>query len=173
MTDTQEDLRQLGDRIEARVQAIRAEHDWWPCRRGCDHCCRNLARPLELTIAEWSRVDEAVAALPATISSEIQINIRALLNQIEGALTTSMICPYLNQQDGCCYIYAARPIACRTYGFFVARDHDQYCTLIETEVASRGDRSITWGNAEVVRHDLNQIGGTLIPFDVYYNHVKR
>ncbi|MBW4469884.1 MAG: hypothetical protein KME45_05710 [Stenomitos rutilans HA7619-LM2] len=45
-------LQRLDAQIEARAQAIRADRDWWPCRRGCDACCRRLAYPPELSAAE-------------------------------------------------------------------------------------------------------------------------
>jgi Fe-S-cluster containining protein len=162
-------LQNLDEQIESRVQAIRAERDWWLCRRGCDHCCRHLAHPPELSLAEWERVDRAVAHLPNSVQVEINHRIDALLQQIvQQSLPTSVLCPYLDEREGVCQIYDSRPIACRTYGFFIARDHNQYCEFIETEVNRRGDGAIVWGNAESVRHDLQQIGGLPVPFETHY-----
>lgn len=164
-------LQGLDERIELRVQAIRAERDWWPCQRGCDHCCRHLAHPPELTAVEWERVDEAIAQLSSSERVVVEQRINALLQQIsEDALDSFVVCPYLNEQEGICRIYDARPIACRTYGFFVARDHDQYCQQIETEIHERGENAIIWGNAETVRHDIEQMSGTPIAFEKHYSH---
>ncbi|WP_460207834.1 hypothetical protein [Scytonema sp. NUACC21] len=49
MNEAQQKLQIIDEGVEARVQAIRAEHDWWLCRRGCDGCCHQLAHPPELS----------------------------------------------------------------------------------------------------------------------------
>jgi Fe-S-cluster containining protein len=170
MDDTQRKLQILDERVEARVQAIRAKKDWWLCRRGCDYCCRHLARALELSPPEWARVDEAVAALPTAIRHDIEQKISALLLEISQHSTQPHIaCPFLDSDSGACHIYDARPIACRTYGFFVARSGNQYCSLIEAELSSRGDDDIVWGNADAISDALERISPELIPFDVHYS----
>jgi uncharacterized protein len=170
MDDLRPLLQGLDERIESRVQAIRFERDWWPCQRGCDHCCRHLAHPPEFSAAEWKRVDEAVAQLPSSEQVVVKQRINALLQQIaEDTLDSSVVCPYLNEQEGACRIYDARPIACRTYGFFVARDHDQYCQQIETTINQRGETAIVWGNAESVRHDIERISGAPIAFEQWHS----
>lgn len=168
MNNTHQKLQMIDEQIEARVQAIHAEHDWWLCRRGCDGCCRQLALPPELSQLEWARVDEAVAALDPTVRVEVDKKIDALLVQIaEDTVEPHIVCPYLDKQSGSCLIYDARPIACRTYGFFVERNSDLYCKLIETEVKARGN-DIVWGNAEVINEELMRLGGQTITFEVHY-----
>ncbi|HEY9895535.1 MAG TPA: YkgJ family cysteine cluster protein [Candidatus Sericytochromatia bacterium] len=175
MSEVSQPLQHLEAQIEARVQAIRADRDWWPCRRGCDACCRHLAHPPELSAAEWTRVDAAVASLPTPIQAVVEQKIEALLRQsVEQTLSVAVVCPYLDEQAGACRIYDARPIACRTYGFFVARDHDQYCGQIETEVNDRGDAAIVWGHAESMRHDVERLSGQPIAFATHYrDRIKR
>lgn len=169
MSESCQRLQGLDAQIEARVQAIRASRNWWPCRRGCDFCCRHLAHPPEMSAAEWERVDVAVARLPASVQAAVEQRIEALQQQIvEQTLSAAVICPYLDEQEGACRIYASRPIACRTYGFFVARDHDQYCDQIETEVNNRRDDAIVWGNAEAMRHDTERLSGAHITFEQHY-----
>ncbi|MGG6295555.1 YkgJ family cysteine cluster protein [Leptolyngbya sp. AN02str] len=165
-------LDPLDAQIEQRVHHIRAVRDWWPCQKGCDRCCRQLATPPELTEAEWARVDAAVALLPDTVHQSIRDRIHQLVNQIVGNMVQgSVICPYLDQEAGACLIYEARPIACRTYGFYVGRDRDLYCTIVETEVENRGDRTIMWGNADSMDHQLAQAAGKPIPFEVHYEEM--
>lgn len=169
MDEIRQLLHDIDERIELRVQAIRSERDWWPCQRGCDHCCRHLAHPPELSAAEWERVDEAVAQLSSLERVVVEQRINALQQQIaENTLGSFVVCPYLNEQEGACRIYHARPIACRTYGFFVARDQDQYCQQIETEINQRRENAIVWGNAEAVRHQLEQISTAPITFEKHY-----
>ncbi|XGV94636.1 MAG: YkgJ family cysteine cluster protein [Leptolyngbya sp. BL-A-14] len=170
MNEVNQSLQNLDTQIESRVQAIRADRDWWPCRRGCDACCRNLAHPPELSQAEWERVDMAVTSLPAPVQAAIEQRIDSLLQRIRGqVLSSAVVCPYLNAQEGTCWIYDSRPIACRTYGFFAARDHNQYCEKIETEVNTRQDDGIIWGNAEAIRHDVERISSIPILFEQHYH----
>lgn len=169
MSEVRPLLHSLDESIDARVAAIRAERDWWPCRRGCDSCCRQLAHPPELSPAEWERVDAAVAKLSAPMQALVGQRIDALLQQIaEQTLSLAVVCPYLDEQEGACRIYESRPIACRTYGFFVARDHDQYCEQIETEVNHHRDEAIVWGNGESIRQKVERLSGTPISFEGHY-----
>lgn len=169
MSKVQESLQNLDDRIESTVQAIRGEREWWPCQRGCDHCCRHLAHPPKLSAAEWERIDEAISMLPVSGQAAIAQQIEALLQQIvENTLGSFIVCPYLNQQEGSCYIYDSRPIICRTYGFFVDRGHDLYCQQIETEVGQRGETAIVWGNAAVIDGEIERISGVPVAFEVHY-----
>ncbi len=171
MSNVRPPLQSLDEQVESRVQAIRADRDWWPCRRGCDYCCRHLAQAPNLSPAEWERVDAAVAALPIPIQAMVQQRIEALLEQVvEQGPGSTVVCPYLDEQEGACRIYDSRPLACRTYGFFVTRDHNQYCEQIETEVNNRREEAIVWGNAEAIRHDLNRMSGIPIPFEQHYDH---
>jgi Fe-S-cluster containining protein len=168
MNNTDQKLQTIDDRIQATVQGIQVAHDWWLCRRGCDGCCRRLARPPELTQLEWARVDQAVAMLTPTVRAEVEHKIDALLVQIaENTVGQYVVCPYLDENSGACLIYDSRPIACRTYGFFVTRTSDLYCKLIETEVNARGDH-IVWGNAEVIDDQLTRLAGEPISFKVHY-----
>ncbi|WP_179228557.1 YkgJ family cysteine cluster protein [Leptolyngbya ohadii] len=169
MNELRQQLHNLDQRIESRVQAIRAERDGWLCKRGCDYCCRHLDHPPDLTAIEWERVDAAVAQLPVSEQAIVEQKINALLQQIaEGNLGLSVVCPYLNEQEGACRIYDARPIACRTYGFFAARHEEQYCQQIRDEIAHRGEGTIVWGNAEAIRKKLEQIGGAAVSFEQHY-----
>ncbi|MFY0578486.1 hypothetical protein ACN28S_33065 [Cystobacter fuscus] len=34
-------LEDVYRRVDARASSISEGHDWWPCRKGCDHCCRH------------------------------------------------------------------------------------------------------------------------------------
>lgn len=169
MSNIQTQLQHLDARIGARMQAILDHQDWFPCRRGCDQCCRQLAHPPELTPGEWARIDRAIAALPDVLRTQIQEKIQALLTQIvQGTTPAAIVCPFLNDREGACHIYEARPIACRTYGFFVARNHNQYCTLIEAELEQRHHPPILWGNASSVQHELAAIDDILIPFAAHF-----
>ncbi len=42
--------------------------------------------------------------------------------------------------------YAQRPVACRTYGFYVQRELGLYCGDIEARVAGGELADVVWGN---------------------------
>jgi Fe-S-cluster containining protein len=64
----------------------------------------------------------------------------------------------LNQSLGACRVYAHRPVACRTYGFYVQRDKGLYCTDIEARVSEGDWATVVWGNHDVIDRQLNALG---------------
>ena len=141
-------LRVLHDEIDARVQAIVSGQTDWPCRRGCDDCCRNLAEPPHLTADEWLLLAEAIAALPDERRGSIA---QAFTERSEGRALRG--CPLL--EAGACAVYAARPIACRTYGFYAARDGGRWCERIE----SRERDEVVFGNHDAIELRLRSASG--------------
>lgn len=120
-------LDALDREVEARAEAVRAERPDWPCQAGCSACCRALARPMEITEAEWARLDAALDALPRP---EAEMRRRDLAAWSAGG-APARTCPLLEIETGRCRVYGARPIACRTYGFYVASDGEgRWCQLI-------------------------------------------
>ena len=55
-------------------------------------------------------------------------------------------------------VYAHRPVACRTYGFYVQRDKGLYCQDIESRVAQGDWATVIWGNHDVIDRQLNALG---------------
>lgn len=149
-------LTELHADIDTRVQAIRDEHPDWLCRRGCDGCCRRLAEIPRLTAAEWDWLQEGLAALSPELLQEIGRNIAALARRP----ARPIICPLLDQSAGACRIYAHRPVACRTYGFYVQRDQGLYCRDIEARVANGDLAEAVWGNHDAIDRSLRRLGDT-------------
>lgn len=147
-------LAQLHADIEARVQAIRGDHPDWLCRRGCDGCCRRLAEIPRLTAAEWELLREGLAALPPELLREIGRNIAALAGQP----ARPIVCPLLDRSAGACRVYAHRPVACRTYGFYVQRGKGLYCKDIEARVAGGAWSEAVWGNHDAIDRRLGGLG---------------
>ena len=127
------ELRVLDEEIDERVAAIRDGRDW-PCQRGCDHCCRSLNRPPQLSEAEWRRIDEILGD-----EQHAEARRRAL-NE------SDRVCPFLNQARGGCSIYAVRPIARRTYGYYVERGRGLWCGDIERAVEDGLGDGVVFGN---------------------------
>jgi len=154
MKESAAPLDQIHADIDARVQAIRKSRPDWLCRRGCSACCHRLAEIPLLTQAEWGLLKEGLETLPTAEREAICDQVLAL------AQTTSrpIICPMLDEAAGACRVYAYRPVACRTYGFFVERDLGLYCKEIEAQV-ERGELSmVIWGNQDRVAHALKALG---------------
>ena len=144
-------LIELQSEIDLRVREIVSANPEWPCRRGCDVCCRRLADVPRATLAEWDLVAEGMARLAPPVVAGVKERIRAL----EGA-ERPMVCPFLNRDEGSCLIYEQRPAACRTYGFYVERDRGLYCGQIEARVEAGEFADVVWGNAAAVEARLGQ-----------------
>ena len=160
-------LQEIHRSIDARVQAIRDGHPDWLCGKGCDRCCRSLADIPRLTEAEWVLLKEGLAVLPAERIAEITRNMAALADQ----KCRPVICPMLDQASGACPVYAYRPVACRTYGFYVQRDKGIYCQTLEEQAASGRFDGIIWGNHEAIERELAALGETR-PLDAWFNLEK-
>ncbi|MDE2584213.1 MAG: YkgJ family cysteine cluster protein [Betaproteobacteria bacterium] len=147
-------LSRLHTDIDARVLSIREDRADWLCGKGCDGCCRQLAEIPQLSRAEWELLRQGLAALPAERLDEIGRDMKALAGQQSRPLT----CPLLDQATGACPVYAQRPVACRTYGFYVQRDKGLYCRDIEARVAEGALAEVVWGNHDAVDQRLAGLG---------------
>lgn len=153
-TDNKTTLALLHADIDARIQAIRTTHADWPCRRGCDACCRQLADVPRITAAEWAWLREGLAALPPDQMLDVSRNMAALAR---GEWQPG-VCPLLDQSARACRVYSHRPIACRTYGFYVQRGQGLYCSTIEAREADISRSGVVWGNQDTVDHRLRALG---------------
>ena len=148
------DLITLQKEIDNRVQGIRACAADWPCAKGCDTCCRQLAGIPELTAAEWEWLREGLASLPP----EQLGTIRDAMQALAASPARPVTCPFLDRKTGACPVYAHRPIACRTYGFYVQRDKGLYCGDIEARVAAGHMDNVVWGNHDAIDNRLAGLG---------------
>ncbi|MGR8941678.1 MAG: YkgJ family cysteine cluster protein [Gammaproteobacteria bacterium] len=149
-------LAHLHRDIEARVSAIRDDHPDWLCRLGCDGCCRRLAEVPRLTAAEWDWLRKGLTALPPEMLREIGQDIAALAEQPSRPIA----CPLLDRSTGACRVYEHRPVACRTYGFYVQREQGLYCKDIESRVVAGAWTDVVWGNQDVIDRRLRGQGDT-------------
>ena len=147
-------LTALHTDIATRVNSIRAGHPDWLCREGCDGCCRRLAAIPGLTAAEWALLQDGLAELPAELLQEISLKIAVLATQT----ARPFVCPLLNQTSGACLVYAHRPVACRTYGFYVQRELGLYCQDIQAQVAGAELAEVVWGNHDAIDRRLGELG---------------
>ncbi|MCK9200335.1 MAG: YkgJ family cysteine cluster protein [Gallionella sp.] len=147
-------LAQLHVDIDVRVQTIRGDRSDWLCGKGCDSCCRRLANVPQLTLAEWDLLREGLTELPPERLQEIRRNMAALTSQRSRPIT----CPLLDLATGACPVYAQRPVACRTYGFYVQRELGLYCHDIESRVADGALADVVWGNHDAIDRRLAGLG---------------
>lgn len=147
-------LTLLLEQVERRCDAIRSAHGNWPCRKGCDACCRRLAAVPLLSPPEVELLREGVSTLPP----EVRAGIAA---RISGLGAAPIVCPFLDEDAAACLIYECRPVACRTYGYYVDREAGLYCSAIRDAV-DRGDfAGVLWGNQEAVDRRLDGYGERL------------
>jgi len=137
--------------VAARCAATTAAIPDWPCRAGCADCCRSLAQLPSLTEEEWARLE---AAVPAGQRLAIEQRVHEQLGRSQGPYT----CPWLGPDDDRCLVYEARPVACRTYGFYVERDKGLYCTRIENRAVTGELAEVIWGNQVALDEQLDAIG---------------
>ena len=146
------DLSTLHADIDARVAAIRAAHAEWPCAKGCDACCRRLAAVPQLTAGEWELLRDALAAFPEEKLAQIEHRLSALETR------APVTCPLLDEASGACPVYAQRPVACRTYGYYTQRDGGLYCGDIEARVSAGQLDDVIWGNHDAIDRRLTRLG---------------
>ena len=149
-------LFQLHTDIDARVSAIRAHRPDWPCSKGCDHCCRQLAAVPQLTATEWDVLKQGLQLLDARRQQEIRRAVAALSEAAPGPV----VCPMLERESGACPVYAHRPVACRSYGFYVERHQGLFCPEIEARVAQDAYPDVVWGNQAALDTALARLGQT-------------
>jgi Fe-S-cluster containining protein len=141
------------DAVERRSGQTVAANPWWPCRRGCDACCRTLAAIPRIGRAEWELLREGLDALAPDVRAEVDARIAELAAaERAGAAPRHVVCPLLDREAGACLVYRQRPAACRTYGFYVERDLGLHCGQITEAVAARppDEDPVLWGNAASV-----------------------
>jgi Fe-S-cluster containining protein len=140
-------LIQIQQDVQSRVESIAALHGNWPCRKGCDDCCRNLAREPRVSDEEWALISSALQALPAEVAEAAHQRMRQPFERI---------CPLLDRDAGACLIYEARPVVCRAYGFYAERGDVLGCGRIET--VARETSEIIWGNHAALMTRLEELG---------------
>lgn len=146
-------LLRLHADIDARVGAIRESNPDWQCARGCATCCRQLADIPRLTAAEWDLLKQGLAALPPHRLEAIERKVAELAH----TPSRPVVCPMLDEMEGACPVYAQRPVACRTYGFYVQRELGLYCGDIEARVAGGELDDVVWGNHDAVDQALGAL----------------
>ena len=64
--------------IDRRVSAILADRGDWPCRKGCDDCCRHLAAIPSITQPEWELLRAGFELLSEQEQSLVRSRVEAL-----------------------------------------------------------------------------------------------
>jgi len=146
-----ERLYQIHEAVRQRAGQIASTHPGWPCRKGCDECCRRLAAPPRVTREEWQLIADALAALPDGIARQVRRRIRD-----SAGAPRPVVCPLLDTDAGVCLVYEARPVACRAYGFYAERHEVLGCGRIESVGLQFPD--IVWGNHLALEESLRSLG---------------
>jgi Fe-S-cluster containining protein len=149
-------LTELHVDIDTRVASIRENKADWLCGKGCDSCCKRLAEVPQLTAAEWDLLREGLAGLTPEHLQAISREIAAVAD----STVRPVICPLLDRTTGACPVYLHRPVACRTYGFYMQRDLGLFCADIEKQVADGALPDVVWGNHDAIDHRLAGLGAS-------------
>jgi Fe-S-cluster containining protein len=144
-------LRIIQQHVQRRAEEIASENPDWPCRKGCDECCRRLASVPLVTREEWQAIASILELLPAETAELIRKRIRDSAH-----LSRPVVCPMLDTDSGTCLVYEARPVACRAYGFYMERGDVLGCSRIETIAQQAPD--VVWGNHVALEERLRTLG---------------
>ena len=147
-------LTSLHKDIEKSAARIQACHPEWPCQKGCGSCCHQLAEIPRITSIEWLLLYEGLKQLDQDALSEIQQSVSHWEPHIKGPLT----CPFLDKTSESCRVYPYRPIACRTYGFFMDRGTGLFCKMIEERLFNQHEPPVVFGNQRSVELQMAQFG---------------
>ena len=144
-------LKILDSEISSRCKVVHQQKADWPCRAGCAQCCKTLKEPMQVTEPEWRRLQSAIDKLESTDYENVMQGLD-IWSKVEAGV--EHICPMLGSDDRC-LVYDARPIACRTYGYYVASDgQGRWCSIIE----ARDDlHEVIWGYERSLRTENNLI----------------
>lgn len=147
-------LIQIHAEVDERVRQIREQHADWPCMKGCDRCCRHLAAVPLVSAAEWDLLASGLAALPPAEQQAI----RREVEELAAAPVRPVVCPLLERASGSCRVYAQRPVACRSYGFYADREGGLYCGEIEALEKAGQLCEVIWGNHDALESRLAACG---------------
>jgi len=96
-------------------------------------------------------IASALEALPGDVAQLVRRRIR----ESEFA-ARPVICPLLDTASGTCLVYEARPVACRSYGFYAERRQVLGCSRIASISEERSD--VVWGNHAALEERMRLLG---------------
>lgn len=106
MTESMARFDSLASDVAREFEAIRQRNlGCMECREGCADCCRCR---LSITRVEEAYLREGLKRLPPSARDELRARATA-------QVPTNEMCPALDA-NGCCQIYEARPLICRSHG---------------------------------------------------------
>jgi uncharacterized protein len=105
----------------------------------------------EITRAEWERLRDALDMLDESGRAEVE---RAFADRRAQGAARPIVCPLLDKR-GLCRVYEARPIACRSYGFYADHEGVLGCDRI---LALAGEPDVVWGNHEALLRSAGALG---------------
>ncbi len=159
-------LDEIYAEIEARSAACMAARPSWPCRRGCDHCCRTLANVPDVSETEWRRMWREIEAMDSAEFETVRRRMQTL--QTHEPDSGHVICPLLDRNAGACRIYAGRPAACRMYGFYVTRTGNLWCDDIQALDDAGELDGVVVGNGSAVGRQLRHQFGAPRPITDWF-----
>ena len=144
-------LIQFEEAVRLRTREIGSKRGDWPCHKGCDECCRRLASVPRVSRQEWQSIVAALEDLPPDSAELVRRRIRD-----SAQAEPPVVCPLLDPDSGACLVYAARPLACRAYGFYAEREFVLGCSRIEA--VAQQSPEIVWGNHAALQENLRELG---------------
>jgi Fe-S-cluster containining protein len=123
--------------VDRLTEAVRATYPQGHCKAGCSGCCDSQTAIFDVSPAEWEAIEQELArwepARLAAFKQRFKREHGPRLRAYKGLAFVRFFepvadryfarhpyrCPLL--EGGRCSVYAARPLACRMYGYFAIR----------------------------------------------------
>lgn len=128
------DRRLLSELSSVMAEAARRSGAWLACRAGCTECCIGAFGITQIDALRLRQgledLDAADPERAAAVRLRAEAYVKTTASAFPGDPTTGLLtdedllppsmdeipCPALDPDTGCCDLYAARPITCRTFG---------------------------------------------------------
>lgn len=110
-----EALKLLYDEIDGYLP----QHDGNPCK-SCNMCCTSLASQ-GVSLLELDYIEEFLTRKETPAATLLDFIYYVSKKNVYSS--GSLLCPFYDKDWGGCSIYLARPLSCRTFGYFIREEN--------------------------------------------------
>lgn len=121
-----------------------------------------------MTELEWRQLRSSLAALEGTTRQNVMAKIRALTPG-QGRV----VCPMLDLAEGACVVYDGRPLACRTYGYYVHDRDDKWCAQVTDHLVETAAPHVVMGNEAALERRLSRASGPVRGLDEWIRELSQ
>lgn len=121
-----------------------------------------------MTEPEWLLLRSSFDLLQETTQQQVFTRIRALTPGED-----RYVCPMLDAEQGACLVYEGRPLACRTYGYYVHDRDEKWCVQVSEHLGSETEARPIMGNEAALERRLARAGRPARRLDEWFTPPAR